>query len=831
MVKTANDASQSRPSHVHVLVQLSDGSRTTISQPFTGEGYIIGRKQPTKRGQGSMIQINDKFISRSHSRLFWQEQQGWTIADMGSANGTKFQGEPLTTPMPWPYHAVVQLGTSVLTLVTEPVQEESVDSADETVVRGAIAESHDQEHFDDEATVLYPSQNRPKLSGIDPTMDAGKRPVGSSDASLSQSGMSGDSSALLNKGGEQSQSQASIGLSQDKKTQATINVKKAQSQKTVDKRGQPKQTEGGSRQKLPNKLELLFQQGLAADLIKANLLDEQQTLALITKTRQNGKTFFRTLGETRSIRFLEQIYKNVAERLGIEYIDDEKDLFAQVHEPSWLSYDTAFHMGIAALPVSQEGPNKVITRYATIDPFDVMTHDWVETQCGTAANMVLVFPDAYFPTLRRLKSRNVEDDQDSIGVAVNITAEEETAIREHIDGVDVPQMVNYFIHRAHAQTASDVHIEPTEGHMIVRNRVDGILHEEISLPMDFHAEVISRIKIMSGMDVAEKRHPQDGRFGVSVRGNPLDVRVSTYPTVYGEKVVFRLLDRNALHPSPVDLGLMDRDLRLLRDKISSPFGMVMISGPTGSGKTTTLYSCLGSIDKKSKNVLTVEDPVEYRLNGVHQMQVNDKIGLTFAKGLRTILRQDPDVVMVGECRDTETAAMAVQAALTGHIVFSTIHTNDAIGVVTRLLDMGIEPFLVANSLTLAIAQRLVRTVCKHCKVAITGGKILATLEEEGVSLERLNHLGIEVDPDMDYLEGVGCVHCRQSGFMGRRAVFEVFEMTNQARNIIMADFKADRLRDMARKSGMTTLISHGLTLVEEEITTFGEVIRVLGEGY
>ena len=247
---------------------------------------------------------------------------------------------------------------------------------------------------------------------------------------------------------------------------------------------------------------------------------------------------------------------------------------------------------------------------------------------------------------------------------------------------------------------------------------------------------------------------------------------------------------------------------------------------------TTLYSCLGSIDKLAKNVLTVEDPVEYRLKGVHQMQVNEKIGLNFASGLRTILRQDPDVIMVGECRDQETASMAINASLTGHIVFSTIHTNDAIGVITRLLDMKIDPFLVANSVSIAVAQRLVRVVCRHCRTEVSGREVLDRLHEEGASDERLANLGMDVDADFFYVKGAGCMHCHNTGYLGRRAVFELFEMTSEARTMIMSpNFNADQLRTYSQGNGMETLISHGLHLVDEGETTHEEVLRVLGESY
>ena len=391
-------------------------------------------------------------------------------------------------------------------------------------------------------------------------------------------------------------------------------------------------------------------------------------------------------------------------------------------------------------------------------------------------------------------------------------------------------IVDYVLFRAHGQGASDIHVEPTEAVLLIRNRVDGMLHEEARLPKTLHAEVSSRIKILSGMDVAEKRRPQDGRISAQIKDSPIDVRVSTFPTVHGEKIVMRLLDKSSLMPSPELLGLRPRELQILIDKINAPFGLVMLCGPTGSGKTTTLYSCLSAIDKNVKNVLTVEDPVEYRLAGVHQMQVNHKIGLTFAEGLRNILRQDPDVIMVGECRDLETTSMAIQASLTGHIVFSTIHTNDSIGVVSRLLDMDIDPFLVASSLSLAIAQRLVRTICPDCEIRIEGRRIIERLGAEGVSDEKIAILGIMIEPDLSYVIGGGCSRCRDTGYVGRQAVFEVFEMTRATKKVIVGDgFSVDELRVVAEEEGLTTLVANGLKLVEEGITTHQEVIRVLGD--
>jgi type II secretory ATPase GspE/PulE/Tfp pilus assembly ATPase PilB-like protein len=316
-----------------------------------------------------------------------------------------------------------------------------------------------------------------------------------------------------------------------------------------------------------------------------------------------------------------------------------------------------------------------------------------------------------------------------------------------------------------------------------------------------------------------------------IRKSPIDVRVSTLPTVLGEKIVMRLLDDEALRPSPELLGLRDQNLRLVLDKITAPHGLILISGPTGSGKTTTLYSFLSAADRARRNVVTIEDPVEYRLKGVHQMQVNEKIGLTFSSGLRTVLRQDPDVIMVGECRDVETSRMAVQAALTGHVVFSTIHANDAVSVITRLLDMKIEPFLVASALTLSISQRLVRVSCKHCSVMMEGREILRLLRAEGVSAEKMARLGIVVDEKLPCSQPTGCSHCRHTGYTGRQAVFEMLEIDTALRKLIVSEqFEVDNLRNAARESGMEPMVANGLQLVEEGRTTYSELIRVFGDG-
>jgi len=567
--------------------------------------------------------------------------------------------------------------------------------------------------------------------------------------------------------------------------------------------------------------------GFARELVDRGLLDGGRAATLMNTAREKGKTFFRALIDDQQVKSRKEIMDFIGEILGLPVIADEKTLMDQAVATPWLPYAKADGRGVVMLESAGGAPV-----CAVVDPFDLAQDDWVTRCLGGKAGKMLVLPDVFSGALQRLKNQTTESDGAANVLVIDISVEEEQRLIEALERADTPRIVNLTFQRAHNRRASDIHIEPTEEYLLVRNRIDGILHEEISLPATMHAEISSRIKIISGMDVAEKRRPQDGRIALVVHGNPVDVRVSTYPTIYGEKVVMRLLDKNALRPRPDDLGMLKDDLKKLYEKLNAPFGLVMISGPTGSGKTTTLYSCLGSIDKKAKNVLTVEDPVEYRLKGVHQMQVNERIGLTFASGLRTILRQDPDVIMVGECRDSETASMSVQASLTGHIVFSTIHTNDAIGVVTRMLDMGIDHFRVANALTLAIAQRLVRKVCVHCATRRKGINIRRALADEGVSDERLEKLGVQIDDRDFYIVGVGCEHCRNTGYLGRQPVFEVFEMTNRARNLIMSPgFNAEELRALAREEGMKTLIEHGLWMIDQEKTTHAEIIRVLGETY
>ncbi len=388
---------------------------------------------------------------------------------------------------------------------------------------------------------------------------------------------------------------------------------------------------------------------------------------------------------------------------------------------------------------------------------------------------------------------------------------------ESDDEAPIIRLVNSLLSQAVKDGASDIHIEPYERELVVRFRVDGILYEIIRPPKRFQNSIISRVKIMGGLNIAEKRLPQDGRIRLKVAGRDFDIRVSSIPTTFGERIVMRLLDRTSAMRDLADIGFSPYNLKRMDHLIQAAHGIILVTGPTGSGKTSTLYACLAKINKPDLNILTIEDPVEYQLKGVGQVQVNPKINLTFAAGLRSFLRQDPDVIMVGEIRDRETAEIAIQASLTGHLVFSTIHTNDAPGAVTRLVDMQVEPFLVASSLLAVLAQRLVRTVCSNCK------------ESYPANEEELSEIGLSLKDTKLLYRGKGCDVCAHTGYRGRMGIFELMVINDDLRAAIMNNSDSATLKTKAREFGMKTLREDGALKVIAGITTVAEVTRVTRE--
>lgn len=402
---------------------------------------------------------------------------------------------------------------------------------------------------------------------------------------------------------------------------------------------------------------------------------------------------------------------------------------------------------------------------------------------------------------------------------IHVEGEEE----ESKEGLDLLQaqdespavsLVNQVLIKASTVGASDIHFEPYEDEAIVRLRMDGVLHDILKVPTSTYQNVVSRIKVMSNLNVAEKRIPQDGRIRVKIGNKDLDIRVSVVPTVFGERVVMRLLDKTGSLLTLEQLGLSEEDRRKVEKLAKKPYGIVLVTGPTGAGKSTTLYAMLLYVKDPKKNIITIEDPVEYQIKGISQIQVNPKVGLTFASGLRSVLRQDPDIIMVGEIRDAETADIAVHAALTGHLVLSTLHTNDAPSAVTRLADMGIEPFLIGSSLEGVIAQRLVRRICEHCKEAYSPNE------------EELKELGLE-GYDGPFYRGKGCDMCLGTGYRGRVGVFEVLELDDDIKALITRTQDSNDIRKRARERGFKTMLEDGIEKVKRGITTSSELISVV----
>lgn len=408
-----------------------------------------------------------------------------------------------------------------------------------------------------------------------------------------------------------------------------------------------------------------------------------------------------------------------------------------------------------------------------------------------------------------------EEDPDSIFSQIEETAD----LLDDTSDAPVIKLVNLVLSQAVRDNASDVHIEPYKNRVKIRKRVDGILYDMYAPPRHVLGKLISRVKILAKMDIAEKRLPQDGRIEIRIADKNVDIRVSTLPTAFGERVVMRLLDKSSVYLPLEELGLVAKDLAHFLQLIKAPHGIILVTGPTGSGKTTTLYSALGILNNPDINIITVEDPIEYQMDGISQMQVNAKIGLTFAGGLRTIVRQDPDVILVGEIRDLETAEIAIQAALTGHLVFSTLHTNDAASAITRLIDMGVEPFLVSSSVNAILAQRLVRQICPHCKEAFVPTS--EYLEKAGFSAEDVG--------DKNLYRGKGCPECFETGYKGRIAIFELMILTDELKRFTLTTSDAGLIKQKAlsmEETGMITLRQDGLRKILAGQTTLEEVFRV-----
>ena len=509
----------------------------------------------------------------------------------------------------------------------------------------------------------------------------------------------------------------------------------------------------------------------------------------------------------------EVFIQRLAKALSWQHLDLGK-LVVEDDVRNKLSTKIAFQYSV--LPTAIENG---VLQVAASDPFDAAMMSAVRFDAKMPVTFALASKSEIEKALKKYYGVGAETlDEMGEGETMDLDLASDKEITEGDQEASVIKFVNQIIWEAFKNRATDIHFEPQEDELRIRNRVDGILHL-IPLPPQlkrFQSAIISRIKVMSGMNISEKRLPQDGRINVRIKGEEIDIRVSTVPTVYGESVSLRLLTRGKIFLSLDKLGFSAMEEAAIRDIIIKPHGIFLVTGPTGSGKSTSLYAFLSAINSIHKRIITIEEPVEYELKGINQIAVRSDIGLTFAMGLRHILRQDPNVVMIGEIRDTETAEIAIRASLTGHLVFSTLHTNDAPSAFTRLIDMGIEPFLVASSVEAVMAQRLIRTICPHCKT------------EQKVDRPYLHKIGFpEADIDTAKVwHGLGCEECRQLGYQGRKGIYELLLVTEALRPLIMNRAPATTIAARAMEAGMRTLRTDGWNKVKAGVTTIEEVLRV-----
>ncbi len=551
------------------------------------------------------------------------------------------------------------------------------------------------------------------------------------------------------------------------------------------------------------------------DLIKKGIVSKQQLESAQEESKKRGLPINKVL-ISKGIIKEKDIATVISERLGIPFMDlsdylIDSAVIKLVPEPIAQRYKL--------IPLFKIGQTLTV---AMTDPQDINAMDQVRLKSECEVDSVLATEtdiksaiDQYYGTSGGVEEV-IKQMNEVTRSAPTVPASDKELAKMAEDG-PVVKLVNMIIIQAVKEKASDIHIEPDEKVLRVRYRVDGILHEVPKPPKDLEAAIISRVKVLASMDIAERRKPQDGRIIMKMQSKDIDMRVSSFPTVYGENIVIRLLDASSLLLGLSELG-MSAEMHKEFDKlIRKPFGIMLVTGPTGSGKTTTLYAALNAINSEEKNIITIEDPVEYQISMIRQTQVNPKAELTFASGLRSILRQDPDIIMVGEIRDSETAEIATQAALTGHLVFSTLHTNDASGAITRLADMGIEPFLISDAVIGVLAQRLVRVICPKCKEKLVPTD--ATLKD----------LKLERSDDLALYHGKGCAKCKDTGYAGRVGIYELLIIDDELRKLIIAKAPADQIKAKAVELGMKTLYEDGIAKALAGITSLEEVLRVASE--
>jgi type IV pilus assembly protein PilB len=551
-------------------------------------------------------------------------------------------------------------------------------------------------------------------------------------------------------------------------------------------------------------------------LVEMGILTQEQVEEAVTEqrtTHQRIGDIALAKGWVTKGRLMEALGR----RLGVKYLDlavtridpVTADLISEKDARRYAAIPVSF-VDEHTLLVAMADPSNIVA----IDDLRILTGFDIEPAISTAEDITTIIG-----SMRRAEE-DISENLDEKTTEGETTSVELRDIREQVDAAPVVKLVNGIMSRAADEGASDIHFEPQAKDLLIRFRQDGVLHEVMTIPNRLQAGVLSRLKIMADLDIAERRIPQDGRIGLIIGGRPIDMRVASLPTVYGEKIVIRLLDRSNVMLRLEDLGFSELALARYTRSYSKPYGAVLVTGPTGSGKSTTLYGTLNILNTPDKNIITVEDPVEYRLAGINQVQVNQKAGLTFSAGLRSILRCDPDIIMIGEIRDKETAQIAVESALTGHLVLSTLHTNNAPGALSRLTEMGVEPFLTASAVDCVIAQRLVRKLCTECKEPYP-----ATRE----MLERLDFPAklVEQWKEVSLHRAVGCSRCSNTGYKGRVGIYEIMPVSEAIERLIVERKSADEILRVAAAEGMVTLRQDGLERVAQGHTSIEEISRVI----
>jgi general secretion pathway protein E len=562
-----------------------------------------------------------------------------------------------------------------------------------------------------------------------------------------------------------------------------------------------------------------FHSQIASFLVEQGLIQKEDIERLFPPDQSTPELSFEEQLISSGLINEEQYRKAVEGFLGIPFITI-KDL---PQEPVLVN-----HLSLEFMKESKFIPIRLVENELTVamsNPFDFYTMDAIRVATGHEVRVLYAREDGILWAIEHYygsgttSMEKIIEDMESVPEYHAEDEENVDHLRDMASEGPVIRLVNLIITKAIEMRASDIHFEPFEDQFRVRYRIDGVLHDVESPPKRLQPAIVSRVKIMAKLNIAERRLPQDGRIMLRVKGKEIDFRVSSVPTIYGESIVLRILDKSSIVLDIEELGFPEDTLRGFDDLIERPHGIILVTGPTGSGKTTTLYCALGKINSPDKKIITVEDPVEYQLKGINQIQVKPSIGLSFANALRSIVRQDPDVILIGEIRDAETAEIAIHSALTGHLVLSTLHTNDAPSAITRLIDMGMEDFLLSSTIIGILAQRLVRVACLHCQSPYTPDPTV--LKEMSPSSEKPENWKV--------IEVKGCEHCAQTGYWGRSGIFEFLRVTDEIQKLILGKKDSNIIKEAARKQGMRTLREDGWLKVKQGITTVSEVLRVTQE--